>query len=82
MTTRRRNMALAERKRLKEAGELVSGYVAFPAKLMVKKHGDKEYKLHTDFSRSKVEWWDRLNFTFIALLLLDLFDSENFACHY
>ena len=56
MTTRRRNMALVERKRLKESGELVSGYVAYPAKLMVKKRGEKEYKLHMDFSRSKVEW--------------------------
>ena len=55
MTTRRRNDALLKRRNLIRSNEITSGYVAFPAKLMVKiKPSDKGYKLHTDFSNTEV----------------------------
>ena len=47
--TARRNQALIERKSLKESGTIVSGYVAYPANLMVKKTGDKGYTKHQSF---------------------------------
>ena len=61
MTTMRRNLAFEERKRLKEERAIVSGFVAFPAKLLVNIpgnvdiHGKKVYTLQTDFSLHKVE---------------------------
>ena len=55
-TTRRRNMALNERKTLKSQGKIVSGYVAYPAKLMVKLQGEQDYKLHKDFSKAEIVW--------------------------
>ena len=33
------------RKRLKDAKEITSGYLEYPAKLMVKKPGEKKYSL-------------------------------------
>ena len=53
-TTQRRNLALAKRKELKASNEIIKGYVAFPARLMVKKEGDVKYKLFKDFSNEKV----------------------------
>ena len=53
-TTRRRNLALQHRMELKRKGELDQGYVKYPAKLMGKKRGDKEYKLVKDFSKIMV----------------------------
>ena len=53
-TTWRRNQALMMRKTLKSKGEIVSGYVAFPAKLFVKKAGNTTYTLHKDFSSMPV----------------------------
>ena len=60
LTTKRRQKAFLERKKLKEEGVIASGYVAFPAKLMINLPGDvdgenkKVYKLHTNFSRAPV----------------------------
>ena len=58
-TNKRRKLAFQMRKQLKENGDIVSGFVAFPAKLMVNKPGDmngnkKVYRLHTNFSRYDV----------------------------
>jgi hypothetical protein len=49
MTTKRK------RKRLIDAGEIVSGYVAYPARLMVKTSKVKgtKYICHKDFSKEK-----------------------------
>ena len=55
-TTWRRNEALTRRKELKAAGTIMSGYVAYPARLMIKrpgaKKGDKYVQLE-DFSKVK-----------------------------
>jgi len=53
-TTMRRSQALLLRKKLKEEGTIVSGYVSFPAKLMVKKPGGENYYLEKDFSQLPV----------------------------
>ena len=53
-TTNRRNQALILRKSLKEDGEIVSGYVKFPARLMVKRDGENAYTELKDFSKSEV----------------------------
>ena len=55
-TTVRRNMALQERKELKQAGRIVSAYVAFPARLMVKEGRDAKYRLMKDFSNEPVQF--------------------------
>ena len=61
LTSKRRQKAYLERKKLKESGVIASGYVDFPAKLMVNLPGDvdrenkKIYKLHTNFSRHPVD---------------------------
>lgn len=50
-TTWRRNQALLARKELMKSKTITSGYVAFPAKLLVKyKKQEKKYTMHTDFS--------------------------------
>ena len=54
-TTWRRNQALACRKELKAAGSIVSGYVQYPANLMVKYSvQDQKYVLNKDFSKLEV----------------------------
>ena len=53
-TTWRRNKAKFLRKQLKSKKEILSGYIAFPAKLMVKTSKDGKYFLHTDFSDIEV----------------------------
>ena len=54
-TTFRRNKALAVRKELKTGGEIVGGYVKYPAKLFVKyRKTDKKYQLLDDFSNIPV----------------------------
>ena len=61
LTTKRRNMAFMERKKLKERGEIVSGYVAYPARLMVKtsrRQGTK-YICQKDFSHEPVSFGKR-----------------------
>lgn len=53
VTSARRNEALKARKTLKANGDIARGFVAYPAKLMVKLPGDGrdvKYKLHEDFS--------------------------------
>ena len=59
LTTKRQQLALTLRKELKEAGTITSGFVNFPARLMVNYPGEmngikKVYRLHTDFSKHKV----------------------------
>ena len=63
LTTKRRKLALELRKALKENGEITGGYVKFPARLFVNFPGEvrntnygerKIYKMHTNFSRTKV----------------------------
>ena len=62
LTTKRRDMAMELRKRLKDGGTISGGYVAFPAKLFVNRaghvdvEGKKIYKFHTDFSRHEVRF--------------------------
>ena len=54
MTSFRRNAALLKRKELKEAGEIISGYLKYPARLMIKKPGtsrDQPYEQYEDFSK-------------------------------
>ena len=61
LTSRRRNLAFQQRKLLKESGSITSGYVQFPAKLMVNAPGDvdrfgrKVYKQHSNYSSHKVD---------------------------
>ena len=53
LTTARRNQALIARKSLKANGEIISGYISYPAKLMVKYPGQKKddkFTMHEDFS--------------------------------
>ena len=59
LTTRRRNLALAERKKLKAEGEILGGYVAYPARLMVKTTAKSNYFMIKDFSSAKVEFGKR-----------------------
>ena len=68
LTTKRRNLAMAERKRLKSTGGMVSAYVAYSAKLMVKTSPHGKYKLHQDFSNAKVEFGGKRD-KFLNLLL-------------
>ena len=50
-TTYRRNKALAVRKQMKDNGEIVGGYVKYPAKLFVKyQESDRKYHLQEDYS--------------------------------
>ena len=53
-TTWRRNKALAKRKELKASDKHIKAYVAFPARLMAKKPGDKKYALIDDLSKIPV----------------------------
>ena len=61
LTSQRRNLAFQLRKALKDEGTITSGFVAFPARLMVNKAGEldrngrKIYKQHSNFSSHKVE---------------------------
>ena len=51
-------MALKERKRLKDAGQILNGYIKFPAILMVKddRAQGAKYKQHKDFSNEPVHF--------------------------
>ena len=49
-------MALKKRSELKRDGKIVSGYVAYPARLMVKADSTSGYELVKDFSKEKVEF--------------------------
>ena len=50
LTTNRRIQAMGRRKELKAAGHIISGYVAYPARLMVKATGTTTYRMIEDFS--------------------------------
>ena len=60
MTNKRRHLAYQLRKTLRANGTITSGFVDFPAKLMVNypgdvaQNGNKVYKMHTNFSRHDV----------------------------
>ena len=58
LTTFRRNHAMAVRRKLMDDKAIFSGYVAFPAKLLVKKSRDKneKYILYEDFSKMEVSF--------------------------
>ena len=56
MTTKRRNAAMVLRKDLKAQKKIISGYVAFPAKLMVRTEQGSKYKVFKDFSAMKVSF--------------------------
>ena len=47
--TDRRNTAMMERKRLKDGKQIISGYIEYPATLMVKRAGDQEFKVERKF---------------------------------
>ena len=54
-TTYRRNLAKAERKKLKDENVIVSGHVKYPAKLFVKYEAtERHYSFHSDFSNHDV----------------------------
>ena len=53
-TTWRRGQALKLRKDLKAAKTIESGYVKFPAKLMVRYPGNREFELYRNFSDAEV----------------------------
>ena len=61
LTSKRRQLAFQLRRQLLDAGTIVSGYVDFPAKLMVNFPGEvrgdnkKLYKLHENFSKHQVD---------------------------
>ena len=55
LTTKRRNLALLERRNLKREGTIVQGYLKFPAQLWVKYSAqDEHYKHHMDFSNHEL----------------------------
>ena len=54
-TQHRQNQAMILRKQLKTAGTITAGFVAYPAKLMVKyNQAETKYTLHQDFSKMPV----------------------------
>ena len=55
-TSARRNMAMKERKRLKDNGSILNGYVDFPARLMVRDSNAQgaKYYLKKDFSKEMI----------------------------
>ena len=61
LTTKRRQLAFKERKLLKDNGTIVSGYIAYPARLFVKtsKRQGSKYTLLKDFSHEKVTFGKR-----------------------
>ena len=58
-TTWRRNQALKKRKDLKAKGDIVSGYVKYPAVLMVKKRHGLKYEEFDNFSKMPVVFEER-----------------------
>ena len=61
-TSMRRDLAMKERKRLKDMGVITSGYVDFPARLMVRDSNQRgtKYYLKRDFSKDTVILADRI----------------------
>ena len=58
LTSARRNHALSIRKDLKRNGDIFSGYIAYPAKLMIKKTNSKteKYSVYDDYSKMEVSF--------------------------
>ena len=56
LTTKRRSLALNERRTLKQNGAIISGYVAYPARLMVKTEPAGKYSEYKDFSKTKIDF--------------------------
>ena len=54
ITTYRRKLALNARKDLKEEKSITSGFVKFPAKLMVKNGTKAKYVMNQDFSKVQI----------------------------
>ena len=54
LTTRRRNMALKRRRELLQNGDIVQGFISYPAKLIVKFNANDEYQLLENFSEMAV----------------------------
>ena len=51
LTTKCQNLALKRRSELKKEGKIISGYIKYPAQLMLKSSTDGQYKLIEDFSK-------------------------------
>ena len=47
--TTRRNSAMLTRKNLKKDDPTIQAFVKYPAKLMVKKEGEKGYRLYAEY---------------------------------
>ena len=56
LTTKRRNIALQRRSELKKDGTIVSGFIKYPAKLMVKHDANMKYVQLEDFSKLDVSF--------------------------
>ena len=54
LTTRRRQLALKKRYELKNSGQSVSGFLAYPARLMGRKDANSGYELIEDFSKTRI----------------------------
>ena len=54
ITTYRRKLALDKRKSLKDAKTITSGWIKYPAKLMVRYGEDKKYVMCEDFSKKSI----------------------------
>ena len=54
LTSKRRNEALKVRKELKASNRIISGYLAYPAKLMVRTEAGAKYHVYKDFSQMHV----------------------------
>ena len=54
LTTRRRNEALVERRKLITNRSIKSGFIAYPARLMVKNVNENSYRLYKDFSKMEI----------------------------
>ena len=50
--TKRRNNAMIARKKLKRLDPSIQAFVKYPAKLMVRKAGEKEYRVHGEYLHS------------------------------
>ena len=59
LTSNRRIQAMECRKFMKDAGEITSGYVAYPARLMAKRRGSTEYAMIKNFSKSSYKEYKR-----------------------
>ena len=61
LTTNRRMQAMERRRTLKDSGDIVSGYVAYPARLMAKTRGSSDYRMLENFSLSPYKEYKPIN---------------------